>query len=353
MKLIIHGTRGGWRIVYPTGSAAPFVVSDFSVPTINLEVVGGEVYSIAFDSGACIFSKYRIISDNTGPVIGNVAISLNVPPCKKLSGLKIKELLDNMLTKYCDEYAPTNNLSNVRENWSPFDVEGELASYEALTTTISFQSFTRGVGKAAFIYYDGNIERYLDDPFWKVYKEYKQVFFVSNHLKDSPESPLTALLYNPTADLTEVIDLDNPEYVLVSGIPTNSNITADVKVNSVTQVPGNTVGKKGLFEITYKKRNCQDCTISHTWDDPALLSYVNFDDKNKRIFIRPIDPSRLVPVNPNSNETSGESKPVAEPTTPTVESNPNQPPPIPHQEKVILLSDDMSGDWKLEAKVTG
>ncbi|GHT41300.1 hypothetical protein AGMMS49965_10880 [Bacteroidia bacterium] len=359
------------------------MVSDVSTPTTNEEAVGGEVYSIAFDSGGCIFSKYRIIYDSMRTVIGNVAVSLNVLPCRKLSGHKVKELLDKMLSKYCAEYAPTNYLANVQENWSPFEVEGVLAEYDAQTTTVGFQSFTRGVSEAAFIYCN-DIERYLDDPFWKAYKKYRQVFFVSSNLKGSPQNPLTALLHNPLEDLTGTIDLDNPEYMLVSGIPTNSNITADVRVNGVIQIPGNTVGKKGRFEITYKKRNCQDCTIAHHWDEPNLRNYVTFDDRSKRIFIRPIDPSRLIPlVRPITNVPPVEPVPVASgisPTSPTspvadtpppaesapvagsepvvepapvVEAAPNQPPPIPHQEKVILLGDDVSGDWKLEAKVTG
>ncbi|GHT20136.1 hypothetical protein AGMMS4957_06130 [Bacteroidia bacterium] len=302
-----------------------------------------------------------------------------------MSGLKVKELLDKMLSKYCAEYAPTNNLANVKENWSPFEVEGALATYDAQTTTIGFQSFTRGVSDAAFIYYN-NIERYLDDPFWRAYKKYTQVFFVSSSLKDSPKNPLAALRHNPMEDLTGTIDLNNPEYMLVSGIPTNSNITADVRVNGVVQIPGNTVGKKGRFEITYKKRNCQDYSIAHNWDEPNLHNYVTFDDKNKRIFVRPVDPARLVPIArpitnmppvepvpvapgisatpptpPTSPEADtpppAESEPVVEEpvveTAPVVEPAPNQPPPIPHQEKVILLGDDVSGDWKLEAKVTG
>jgi len=49
MKIVIHGTKGGWRVLYPAMAPADFAVSDARPATSREESVGQSAYSICFE----------------------------------------------------------------------------------------------------------------------------------------------------------------------------------------------------------------------------------------------------------------------------------------------------------------
>ena len=217
MDIIVHGTKGGYHIFSPS----PFrCVFDARPDSGKSSAIGQEAYAIHFDQSHYVFSKYKIIRDVPGDKrTGNLAVSLALAYHEKMSGADVKMLLDNIFDAYCSRYLAGNNLDNVRENWSFIHPESDafVREYKTrLRDNHEAPPFNNNPMDAAFIYYkDANeLQRYFDAPFQiDEYSPYRQIFFVRDVLRGTPENPLNALRHSEN-DLTGWIDLDNRYYYL-------------------------------------------------------------------------------------------------------------------------------------------
>jgi hypothetical protein len=209
MKIVIHGTCGGYKTITPEKAAGLF---DVRPDPCKEKAVGQEAYSIHFNDGDVIFSKYRIIRDGIGDLrTGNVAFSVIIPDGEKLAGPSVKGLLDELEKSFFsknnikDDYI----LGNVSNNWTfVADIKN---IYEPKLVDKPKLYCQQGERDAAFIYYssDEDLQKYLNAPAREGYYDYKQIFFVREELKDKPENPLNALRHSEK-DLTSEISPEPP-----------------------------------------------------------------------------------------------------------------------------------------------
>ena len=227
MELLIQATKGGWRILYMTSNFPSSFASDLRRQDVNnnKNTVGQIAYSIAYSENGCIFSKYICIWDADRRAIGNLSFSVYISIKFKISGRKIKNLLDELLAEYEQKYIVEGNLLNRQEDWTLFD--GILKSYKNSlqpSTCDTVMDWGKSLNDAAFVYYndDKHLKEYLESPYQKKFSSYKQVFFVEFSLEDKLENPLNVLLHNLQANLTGFKLSLNPAYNIPLK-PTNSD----------------------------------------------------------------------------------------------------------------------------------
>jgi hypothetical protein len=220
MEIIITGTIGGWKVFY-SKSTAPSSIRDVR-PQKRSEgpiPIGQTAYSIAIDTEGCVFTKYIIIKDQVRNEAGNIAFSIFTKHNEKLSGQNINKLLDELAIKHkIEDIIKFNKYQDVLDKENI--IQESINRYERELKTVSMPNINPqllGTAEAAFIYYSDVhlLEKYFDLPYQKEYYKYKLVFFVDDKLKDKHENPLNALRFDPSSDLTEAINLENPEYMIL------------------------------------------------------------------------------------------------------------------------------------------
>ncbi len=254
MKIVIHGTKGGYHIfTLERISGLIDARPDFN----KVAAIGQQAYAINFNNDNVIFSKYKIIRDVIGEKrTGNIAFSIVVSCNKKLSGANVKALLDQLAEQYYLKYFDGDNLDNVREDWTFLDeLKREYESLEQYIPSDDVEIIQQGVAEPAFVYYstDDDLVKYFDSPFQQEYNQFKQIFFIKSDLEGSPASPLNALRHNPTSNLTGQIDLDNPQYTLKYKDYTRNNVKIEVLVNGKKHDGKRLIRKKNRLEIIYSK----------------------------------------------------------------------------------------------------
>jgi hypothetical protein len=259
MEIVVHGTKGGYCILYATPNM-PSVANDIRTGANNENILGQSIYSIAFTTEGYVFTKYCVVRDTPrNYATGTVAFSLFLPVGEKLPGKDIREILDRLLQYYSEKYIKDNNINCgeaskiIREDWSFVnDILREYASKPKYDD----EKLQSGATVAAFVYYNNEdeLQRYFDAPFQEEYCDYKQVFFVSKKLKDRPENPLNALRHSET-DLTGKIDLNNKYYYL-NNYDSNRNVFIYVNDKSCSGEKGNnSIREKDVIKIVYSKDN--------------------------------------------------------------------------------------------------
>jgi hypothetical protein len=204
MKIAIHGTNSGYRIIYPKQQ----IVELFDVRSDNpkQKAIGKQAYSIHFSKGSVIFSKYKIVRDyNANSRTGNIAFSVIISDGEKLTGEEIQMLL-NELAENFEKHIKDDNFGDIQENWD-FVTEVENKYKPKLKQFSGEKNILQYTKEAAFIYYstEKKLQEYLDLPYKEKYYDYKQIFFVDEGLKNKDENPLNALRHSEN-DLTEKID---------------------------------------------------------------------------------------------------------------------------------------------------
>ena len=200
MNIIIHGTKGGYRVFYSSPNS-PAIAGDSRSAASSENPVGKSAFAIAFASNGCLLTKYVIVRDLMRSMsTGNVAFSIYLPNDKKLSGADVKSLLDKLSNHYCTKYAPENNLDNVYEDWSFVEEIASSFTIEDISAD-NTEKIQQGTVDAAFVYYssDEELQKYFNKPYQEEYSDYKQIFFVRNDLKNKPENPLNALHHSNTS----------------------------------------------------------------------------------------------------------------------------------------------------------
>lgn len=324
MKIVIHGTKGGYHIFTPERiSGLIDARPDFN----KVAAIGQQAYALNFNSDSVIFSFYRIIRDVIGEKrIGNITLSVAIPNNKKLSGEDAKALLDQLANEYCSKYIVGDNLDNVREDWT--FVNALKSDYESRLRSIStddVENIQQGTAEAAFVYYTTGeeLQKYFDSPFQEDYRQFKQVFFVKSDLEGKPENPLNALRHNPSSNLTGQIDLENPKYKLLY----NDNEYAkgggkiEVRVNGRKQSNRSKIRRKNELEIIYTKPYRDEIRKIGRWHEISS-EFVIVDDIAQTVTIREVElPSAI--KNITFEVRDGKSNPIFD-TEISVKNNSNQ-----------------------------
>lgn len=241
MEMLVQATKFGWRILYMTSNFPLSFASDLRRQDANNNriTVGQVAYSISLAVNGCIFSKYVCIWDADRRAIGNLSFSVYISEKLKISGQKIKNLLDELLTEYEQKYIVEGNLLNSQEDWTFFD--GILKSYKNSLLPSTFEpgmDWGKSSNDAAFVYYDDDrhLKEYLESPYQKKFSAYKQVFFVELSLENKLENPLNVLHHNQQANLTGFKPILKPAYNMPLK-PTN----IDVYTRKLSLIPKNVV----------------------------------------------------------------------------------------------------------------
>lgn len=284
MNIIIHGTKGGYKVLYSTLNHS-IIAGDSRSAASSESAVGKSAYSIAFVASGCVLTKYVIIRDMMRSMsTGNIAFSIYLLNNQKLSGKDAQSLLDDLADYYCRQYIVHDNLDNVREDWNFVSdiVKKFTAKY---ISAEDVENFTQGTGEAAFVYYDTeeDLHKYFDAPYQEEYMPFKQVFFVKSDLKEKAENPLNALRHNPSSNLTGRIDLDNPPYKLKEFHGSGKNgITIEIWANDRKRSNKDIINKKDNIRIKYSKgRYYIPIEKNGKLTDIDISHYLNIVDENK------------------------------------------------------------------------
>lgn len=256
MEIVIHGTKGGYKVLYQTPNVPFSIARDVRrIDRNDGNTIGQSAYSIAFADRGFAFTKYRIVRDVERAAVGNVAFSVYIPSNKKIAGNDVKNLLNQLVDEYCQTYIVDGNLSNRPENWTFVD---DIANqYESSFHSVppdNTKNYRQGTDDAAFVYYSSEeeLQKYFDMPYQEIYKKYRQIFFVDKKLENVPENPLNALRHNPSQNLTGQIDLEKiKRKILLEIKDCNGKEISGAKIscqNANSSVAKNVSNNEILFE---------------------------------------------------------------------------------------------------------
>lgn len=205
MEIIIHGSKGGYRVLYKTPKAPYDGAWDTRPLASNEDAVGSVAYSVVVLPEGVLYSKYKIIRDALrSKSTGNIGFSLFIPLNKKLKGEKVKEVLDELESHYSKKYIIENNNTPLTENFS--FVEDIIKKYSGFEIN-NDQEFkpTYGTKLAAYRYYNEQptLIQIFNRPYQEYYKEYKQIFLVDDVYKGQLNNPLNALIHDAAANLSD------------------------------------------------------------------------------------------------------------------------------------------------------
>jgi hypothetical protein len=344
MKIVIHGTKGGWQVLFPAMAPAGFAVSDVRPITSREEPIGQSAYSIAFENGGCVFTKYKIIRDmQRSMATGNIAVSLFVEADKKLDGVYIKELLDKIMLLCCPEkkivdFIPQNEINNV------------LNTYQTLLKLAAdIEYFTSQKGESAYLYYnsDGNLLQYFDNFDQSAFAKYKQVYLIDTSLDKKPESPLNALRHDVNANLTNDSRIDiSPKYTLFKYTQLEK-LKVDIKIDGYS-LTKNYIRSKNVLMLDYHQDYRKPQHFSGTWNELKNKDCIEVDDTNKTVTIKPIvlqDDKKSVTI--TVTDSSNNQIPNAQ----IFCQNPNG----KHKEgnKLEFIGDEIGEQWKITVSKDG
>lgn len=282
MKIVIHGTKGG----YHTFTKDEISFSDAAADSNNIAAIGRVAYSVRFNNNDIVFSKYRIIRDVQGDKrTGNIAFSLILKQGTVINGLLVKGILDRVHDEYIAKYIDKNNLENVKEVWSFLDVI--ISEYEGkfpVKSNSNEVNIPSAVSDPAYIYYaEDDILKYFENPIQRQYFKYKQVFFVELKYKSEDNNPLNALRHDVNADLTEEIQFDNSQYTISFKQQEKDGIRIEVRVNESLVTNGTIINDDDNIVVTWSKQYYESKEIQVFVDETDA---VEIDDKTRKIIIK-------------------------------------------------------------------
>ena len=250
MKIVIHGTNGGYHI-FTVDKEKLF---DARPDSNKVGSIGQQAYSINYNESNIVFSKYKIIRDVVGDKrTGNVAFSLVIPHTKKLSGEDVLAVLDELSNDFCNKHIENDNLDNFREDWALVSAIKNQFENKLKPNDEELQS---GIADPAFLYYESNatLQKYFDAPYQEKYNVYKQIFFVEKNLEGKPENPLNALRHDPNANLTGEIDLEDQPYTIKEFHGQGKDgVIIEIWANNSKRNNKDKIKKKDKIRIKYSK----------------------------------------------------------------------------------------------------
>ena len=308
MKIFIQGRKNGNKPLYPKPTPAEFYswaedIQRSDAPN-NAQCYGKSLYSIAFNGNGCIFTKYIIGYDTLREYIGNIGISIFIAANQKMSGVDIKNLLDELIKIYTTNYCPDFKINNQKqEDWLLFQSAAD--SYNSKVKIISAdENYQYGNKDAAYVFYNSTslIEKYLDAPYQEEYKEYKQIFFIENQ----SQLILEVIKHDQIANLTSKIDLENPSYKLRDYHGQGKDgVSIEIRANGILRRGGEKIFRKDNISIKYSKKYLMDILEEGKLSDPQIAKYLKIYDSSvdveKNIELKPTE----IPVEISINDSKG------------------------------------------------
>lgn len=290
MEIIIHGTKGGYKILYSTSGTSQLGLRDVRPISINERAIGTTAYAVAFSPNGTLFTKYLIVRDmlrNMAP--GNIAFSMFLPKSNRLSGKEIQTVLDEITREYRDKYVQDFKLDNIREDWSFTNAIVDKYRHKPnILQPEDQESLNSGNEEGAYIYFKDNeqLQKYFDDPFHEAYRAYQQIFFIGEEFKESPKNPLQALRHAANANLTGKIDLDNPKYKIIFNTK-DVKLRLSVEANDSPCANKERVRKKDNLSIKWKKSYYEEEAINGSIGDENFRKdeSIHIDDEQRTITI--------------------------------------------------------------------
>lgn len=225
MKIAIHGTKDGYRILYTTDQTfARVVARDIRKGAVGDAQLGSTAYALSFIEGTCAFTKYIIVKDSIRDFsTGTIAFSVCVERDEEIASSDIYNLLNELYSVYNEKYIKNHYLNLgqrelVREDWS--FVDQILLKYKLNRLTYRREIVTSGSLEAAVVYYENEAElqNYLAKPYQPDYSEYIQMLFINKNLKGE-EDPINVL--RNSGKILD-IDLSNESYQVKNYDPRKS-----------------------------------------------------------------------------------------------------------------------------------
>ncbi|GAA3623226.1 hypothetical protein [Flavivirga jejuensis] len=286
MEVVVHGTKGGYKILYHTKEMPRSVARDVRrIDRNDGSSVGESAYSISFADYGCVFTKYLIIRDVERRAVGNVAFSVYIDSTNKLPGEAIKNLLDNLVGNYKNNYTSDGNLGIVQEDWT--FVNTLINQYKKdLVREIYPEIQPQESGEAAYIYYnsDDELKKYFEAPYQVEYRPFWQVFFISMHLKNTLQDPLNALRHDPQKNITGHINLNNPSYIIKDFLVRDiSGKTIELKTNGVKLTNNDTIREDDTISIKITKNYYKTIGVVGKINDTKIKQYLSADNGIVRV----------------------------------------------------------------------
>ena len=285
MKIVVHGSIGGYRLLYAT-PRAPQIARDVCKIVNNEQVIGESAYSLAFMANGNVFTKYVFVRDSLRNfATGTMAISLYLTADEKSERKNVKAILDELLQYYCDRYIKNYNTNRgetdriINEDWQ------FIKKYESNVLNGDSKNLQSGTTDAAFVYYDDingkyKLQEYFDEPYQEEYSDFKQVFFIEKRFENKPENPLNALRHSGI-ELTN-IDLENKYYYLYNYDSSKGVTITRLFEDGTSETLSDCIRAKWQIHIEYlKDKRCYkpikaDGTLFNR--DSKIYEYLNTRD---------------------------------------------------------------------------
>ncbi|MBE0574156.1 hypothetical protein IH575_04610 [Candidatus Dojkabacteria bacterium] len=289
MKILIHGRKNGYSVLYPKPTPIEFYsfASDIQSISANNNVVyyGKFFYTLAFVNGGCIYTKYVIGDDVERGQIGEIGISVFIPITRKLSGTDVKTLLDELIATYTSYYITDNKIDEPKNGFDWLLFISLANGYDAKLLSRSFYDDTVATGTQdpAFHYYksDNELIEHFDRPFQDEYSDYKQILFIDSNLQGIA-NPLNVL---KNAGVEVNPDLKDEYYYLnhynsSKGI----KITANGKLRS-DKKGENKIRSKWHVIINYSKDYYKPIVATGSISNPdsEIYKYLEINGSNIKI----------------------------------------------------------------------
>ena len=180
MKLAIHGTNDGYRIMYTNDEGfARLIARDIRKGARGDEQLGSTAYALVFINAGCVYLKYVIVKDSLRSfATGTIAFSLLIERNEKINPKDIYNLLNELYRAYAERYIKNNYLNLgqntlVREDWS--FVDRILKEYKSMPEQSPIDALKSGNNQPAIVYYEDEEEllRYFAKPYQPQYADYQ------------------------------------------------------------------------------------------------------------------------------------------------------------------------------------
>lgn len=200
MKILIHGRKNGYTILYPKPTPTEFYsfASDIqSINANNYDIYYNKCfYTLAFVDEGCVFTKYILGEDVERRQLGEIGISIFIPNTHKLSGADVKTLLDELINIYRSKYIPYNRIEEPKTGfiWDEFTSLANEYDSKLLPPSNNNEYVIAGIQDPAFHYYktDSELIEHFENPFQEEYMDYKQILFIDNNFQGAAD-PLNVL----------------------------------------------------------------------------------------------------------------------------------------------------------------
>lgn len=278
--------------MYPKPTPTEFYsfASDIqSINANNYDVYYGKMfYTLAFAENGCFYSKYVIGDDIGRGQLGEIGISVYIPNAQKLPGADIKNLLDELINTYIQNYIIDNKIEEPKTNfdWHLFTSIADKYDEKISSRSSENDNIITGLKDPALYYYksESDLIEHLDKPFQEEYNAYRQILFISSDLKgiSDPKNVLTNSGDEVNPDLkNEYYYLSNFSFTKGVTISANGRPRSDKKRE-------NQIRAKWQVEINYSKnpRCFEPINVKGTLSDINSEIYDYLEKKGNHIQIK-------------------------------------------------------------------